>query len=131
MFYAQSELRETPEKLRYLRSQTEMAFMCLEYGVEDSMDLMAEILENYPGFFEPNHLEMLWKAIMSPWGVDILRNFDAESVQLARIIVAYAHILLYSKALYQEPDTDHHQQVICKFTLFGSALVFVAVSQVI
>jgi hypothetical protein len=112
VFYSQSEIRETPEKLRYLRSVTELAFMCLEYNVDDSMDLIAEILENYPGFFEPKHLEMLWKAIMSPWGVDILRNFDAESVLLARIIVAYAHILLYSKVLYQEPDTTHNQQVI-------------------
>jgi hypothetical protein len=101
--------------------------MCLEYNVDDTMDLIAEVLECYSAFFEGKHLDMLWKAIMSPWGVDILRNFDAESVQLARIIVAYAHILLNTKALYKEPDTAHHQQVMCesifpKFDFFRALL---------
>jgi len=79
------------------------------------MDLIAEILENYPAFFEQPQLEMLWKSISSPWGVEILRSFDAESVQLARIIVAYAQTFLTSKVLYNQPDFERHQQIMCKF----------------
>lgn len=79
------------------------------------MDFIAEILETFPAFLEVGQLETLWKAITSPWGVEILRNFDAESVQLARIIVAYAHTLLNSKALYKEPDAERHQQVMGKY----------------
>lgn len=87
---------------------------CLEYHVEDAMDLVAEVLENYPAFFEAKHLEMLWTAIAGPWGLEILRDLDAETVSLARIIVAYGQILLDSKSLYKEYDTAHNQQVMCK-----------------
>jgi hypothetical protein len=78
------------------------------------MDLIAEVLENYPTFFEAKHLEMLWSAISGPWGLEILKNGDAETVSLARIIVAYAQILLESRVIYKEPDSAHHQQVLCK-----------------
>lgn len=114
VFYAQSEFRETPEKLRYLRSVVELTLTCLEYHVEDAMEVIAEILEDYPKFLLPNHQSMLWTAITSQWGADILSNWDAETVSLARIIVAYAQILLDSKKLYQEPDDTHHQQVMCE-----------------
>ncbi|KAJ4402277.1 member of the karyopherin-beta [Didymella pomorum] len=112
IFYAQSEFKHVPEKLHYLRSVTELALTCLEYHVEDAMDLVAEVLENYPSFFEAKHQEMLWSAIAGPWGLDILREQDAETVSLARIIVAYGQILLESKALYKEHETAHNQQVM-------------------
>ncbi|KAJ4367041.1 member of the karyopherin-beta [Neocucurbitaria cava] len=112
IFYAQSEFKEVPEKLQYLRSVTELALTCLEYHVEDAMELVAEVLENYPLFFESKHQEMLWSAITGPWGLEILQNSDAETVSLARIIVAYGQILLDSKVLYKEPDNPHHQQVL-------------------
>ena len=105
-----------PEKLHYLRSVTELALTCLEYHVEDAMDLVAEVLENYPSFFEAKHQEMLWSAIAGPWGLEILREQDAETVSLARIIVAYGQILLESKTLYKEHETAHNQQVMCKLT---------------
>ncbi len=105
-----------PEKLHYLRSVTELALTCLEYHVDDAMDLVAEVLENYPTFFETKHQEMLWSAIAGPWGLEILREQDAETVSLARIIVAYGQILLDSKKLYKEPDTVHNQQVMCKLS---------------
>ena len=88
---------------------------CLEYHVDDAMELVAEVLENYPKFFEQTHQEMLWGAITSPWGVEILKNLDAETVSLARIIVAYGQILLDSKVLYKDPDNPHYQQVMCRF----------------
>ena len=78
------------------------------------MELVAEVLENYPGFFEAKHQEMLWAAITGPWGLEILQNSDAETVSLARIIVAYGQILLDSKVLYKDPANLHHQQVLCK-----------------
>ncbi|KAF2474327.1 ARM repeat-containing protein [Lindgomyces ingoldianus] len=112
IFYAQSEFKEVPGKLQYLRSVTELALACLEYHVDDAMELVAEVLENYPNFFEPKQQEMLWSAIMSPWGMDILKNLDAETVSLARIIVAYGQILLNARILYREPDITHHQQVM-------------------
>ncbi|KAF2715077.1 ARM repeat-containing protein [Pleomassaria siparia CBS 279.74] len=112
IFYAQSEFKEVPDKLRYLRSVTENALMCLEYHVDDAMELIAEVLENYPSFFEPKELEALWSAITSPWGIEILKNLDAETVSLARIVVAYGQILLDSTILYTEPDNDRHQQVM-------------------
>ena len=87
---------------------------CLEYHVEDAMELVAEVLENYPTFFEAKHQEMLWAAISGPWGLEVLKNADAETVSLARIIVAYGQILLESKVLYKQPENVHHQQVICK-----------------
>jgi hypothetical protein len=116
IFYAQSEFRHVPENLRYLRSVTELALTCLEYHVEDAMDLVAEVLENYPTFFETKHQEMLWSAIAGPWGLEILRDLDAETVSLARIIVAYGQILLDSKVLYREHETAHNRQVMCKAT---------------
>ncbi|KAJ4311563.1 member of the karyopherin-beta [Neodidymelliopsis sp. IMI 364377] len=112
IFYAQSEFRHVPENLRYLRSVTELALTCLEYHVEDAMDLVAEVLENYPTFFETKHQEMLWSAIAGPWGLEILRDLDAETVSLARIIVAYGQILLDSKVLYREHETAHNRQVM-------------------
>ncbi|KAJ4363307.1 member of the karyopherin-beta [Ascochyta clinopodiicola] len=112
IFYAQSEFKHVPEKLHYLRSVTELALTCLEYHVEDAMDLVAEVLENYPTFFEAKHQEMLWSAIAGPWGLEILRDLDAETVSLARIIVAYGQILLDSKVLYKEHETAHNQQVM-------------------
>ncbi|KZM19516.1 hypothetical protein ST47_g9340 [Ascochyta rabiei] len=112
IFYAQSEFKHVPEKLHYLRSVTELALTCLEYHVEDAMDLVAEVLENYPSFFEAKHQEMLWSAIAGPWGLEILRDLDAETVSLARIIVAYGQILLDSKVLYKEHETAHNQQVM-------------------
>ncbi|KAF2205138.1 hypothetical protein GQ43DRAFT_363051 [Delitschia confertaspora ATCC 74209] len=113
VFYAQTEINS--EKLRYLRSVTELAFMCLEHNI-DAMDLIAEILENYMDFFEKRHLEMLWSMIKGSWGQAILNSVDEESVMLARIIVAYAQILCEdtkSKGkLYKEPDNPHHQDVM-------------------
>ncbi|KAF2008848.1 ARM repeat-containing protein [Aaosphaeria arxii CBS 175.79] len=110
--YAQSEFKEVPEKMQYLRSVSELALSCLEYHVDDAMETVAEILENYPKFFETKHLNLLWSAIMSPWGIEILKNLDAETVSLARIIVAYGQILLESKKLFQEHENEHHQQVM-------------------
>ncbi|KAF1850945.1 ARM repeat-containing protein [Cucurbitaria berberidis CBS 394.84] len=112
IFYAQSEFKEVPEKLRYLQSVNELALTCLEYQVEDAMELVAEVLERNPAFFEPKHREMLWSAISGPWGLEILQNSNAETVSLARIIVAYGAILLESKVLYKDPDNPHHQQVL-------------------
>ena len=78
------------------------------------MELVAEVLENYPTFFEAKHQEMLWSAICGPWGLEILKNADAETVSLARIIVAYGQILLDSKVIFKQPENAQHQQVICK-----------------
>jgi hypothetical protein len=79
------------------------------------MEFIADILENYPKFFEPKHLDMLWSAITGPWGLEILENSDAETVSLARIIVAYGTSLLESKDLYKFPNISHNQQVLCKW----------------
>lgn len=89
---------------------------CLEYHVEDAMELVSEVLENYPDFFQAQHREMLWSAISGPWGIEILKNSDAETVSLARMIVAYGQILLESKVIFEEPDNAHHQQVMCKYS---------------
>ncbi|ORY16085.1 armadillo-type protein [Clohesyomyces aquaticus] len=112
IYYAQSEFKGEPEKMKYLRSVTELALACLEFHVDDAMDLVAEVLENYPKFFDLKQQEMLWAAIMSPWGMEILKNLDAETVSLARIIVTYGQILLDARILYREPDNAHHQQVM-------------------
>jgi hypothetical protein len=110
-----------PEKLQYLRSVTELALTCLEYHVDDAMELVAEVLENFPKFFEKKQQEMLWSAITSQWGLDILKNLDAETVSLARIVVAYGQILLESRLLFTEPGNDHHQQVMCKLEFRSSS----------
>lgn len=102
-----------PEKLKYLRSSNELVLTCLEYHIEDSMEFIADILENYPKFFEAKHQDMLWSAIAGPWGLEILKNSDAETVSLARIIVAYGASLLESKDLYKFPNISHNQQVLC------------------
>jgi hypothetical protein len=94
----------------------------LEYHVEDAMELVAEVLENYPYFFQAEHQEMLWSAIAGPWGLEILKNSDAETVSLARIIVAYGQILLESKVIYKEPENAHHQQVMCKYVDHSSIM---------
>ncbi|PSN71577.1 hypothetical protein BS50DRAFT_585056 [Corynespora cassiicola Philippines] len=112
IFYAQSEFKDIPEKLKYLRSVIELSFACLEYHVDDAMELVAEVLEGYPAFFEEKHLRMLWSAITGQWGLEILKNLDAETVSLSRIVVAYGQILLESKKLYLEPEDAHHQQAI-------------------
>ncbi|KAF2678963.1 hypothetical protein K458DRAFT_315514 [Lentithecium fluviatile CBS 122367] len=112
IFYAQADFKNVPDKLRHLRSVTELAFSCLEYHVDDAMEFVADVLENYPKFFEEKHLLVLWSAIISEWGQEILVNCDAETVSLARIIVAYGQELVETKKLYQEPDNPHHQQVI-------------------
>ncbi|KAL5434330.1 hypothetical protein PMIN06_011416 [Paraphaeosphaeria minitans] len=111
IFYAQSEFKAVPEKLIHLRSITELSFSCLEYHVDDAMEHIATILEGYPKFFEEEHLYMLWGLITSQWGLEILKNLDAETVSLARIIVAYGSELVETKKLYQEPDNGHCQQV--------------------
>lgn len=79
------------------------------------MDLVAEVLENFPKFFEAKHQEMLWSAIAGPWGLEILQNSDAETVSLARIIVAYGQILLESKDIYKFPKLSHNGQVLSKW----------------
>ncbi|KAJ4302934.1 member of the karyopherin-beta [Kalmusia sp. IMI 367209] len=112
IFYAQSEFKAVPEKLQYLRSTCELAMSCLEYHVDDAMGFIADVLEGYPKFFEENHLHILWSAITSQWGLEILKTLDAETVALARIIVAYGTQLVETKKLYQEPDNAHHQQVL-------------------
>jgi hypothetical protein len=114
VFYAQAEFRDVPEKLQYLRSVNELALTCLEYHVEDTMEYIADILENYPKFFESKHQDMLWSAIAGPWGMEILKNSDAETVSLARIIVAYGTSLLESKDIYKFPHVSHNQQVLCR-----------------
>lgn len=78
------------------------------------MDFVAEVLESYPKYFELKHQQMLWSAITSQWGLDILKNCDPETVSLARIIVAYASELIETKKLYREPENPHHQQVLCE-----------------
>ncbi|KAF2272321.1 ARM repeat-containing protein [Westerdykella ornata] len=112
IFYAQSEFAAVPEKLQHLRSVTHLALQCLEYNVDDAMELIAEIVENYPNFLEPSDQELLWSVVTSNWGMEILANADEDTVALARIIVAYGHNLLESKKLYKEPDNAHHQQVM-------------------
>jgi hypothetical protein len=114
VFYAQAEFRDEPEKLKHLRSATELVLTCLEYHVEDTMEFIADILENYPKFFEAKHQDMLWSAIAGPWGIEILKNSDAETVSLARIIVAFGTTLLESKDLYKFPNISHNQQVLCE-----------------
>lgn len=114
IFYAQSEIRDSPEKLAHLRSVLELALICLEHHVDDAMELVAEVLENYSGFFEAKHLQTLWATISGPWGLEILKNSDAETVSLARIIVAYGQITLEAKVIYKDHDDPHHQQVMCK-----------------
>lgn len=114
IFYAYSEFRDDPEKLRYLRSVNNLAFACLEYHVDDAMDFVADVLERFPKFFEESHQRMLWSAITSPWGMEILKNLDAETVSLAKIIAAYGQMLVDSKKLYLEPDDPHHQEVMGK-----------------
>jgi hypothetical protein len=89
------------------------------------MELVAEVLENYPTFFEAKHQEMLWSAISGTWGLEILKNADAETVSLARIIVAYGQILLESKVILNQPENPHHQQVICKSGSHARASAFI------
>lgn len=79
------------------------------------MEFVADVLENYPKFFESKHLYMLWTIITSQWGLDILKDLDAETVSLARIIVGYGTELVETKKLYLEPDDPHHQQVLSKY----------------
>lgn len=79
------------------------------------MEVIADILENYPTFFEEKQLHMLWSAITSQWGLDILKNLDAETVALARIIVAYGSVLVESKKLYQDFENAHYHQVLCEY----------------
>lgn len=112
MFYALSEFKDNAEKLRYLQSVTEPALACLEHHVDDAMDLIAEILENYPKFFELKQQELIWSVITGSWGMEILKNLDAETAMLARIIVAYAQIPLNSKDLILEPNSVRNQQVM-------------------
>lgn len=76
------------------------------------MELFAELLENYPKFFEPVHQEKLWAEITSEWGVQIIHDFDAETVTLARMIIAYAQTLLDSGRLYTQPDDPKYKEVI-------------------
>lgn len=78
------------------------------------MEFIADVLEGYPKFFEEKHLHLLWSAITSQWGLDILKTLDAETVALARIIVGYGTELVETKKLYQEPDNAYHRQVLCK-----------------
>lgn len=78
------------------------------------MEVIAEVLESYPSFFEPKHQEMLWSVVTGQWGLEILKTLDAETVSLARIIVAYGQELIESKKLYQQPENPHHQQVLCR-----------------
>lgn len=80
------------------------------------MDFVADVLEGYPKFFEEKHQHMLWTIITSQWGLDILKNLDAETVSLARIIVGYGTELVESKKLYQDPGNSHHQQVLCEYS---------------
>ncbi|KAF1998896.1 hypothetical protein P154DRAFT_438214 [Amniculicola lignicola CBS 123094] len=114
VFYAQHDFKAVPENLKYLRSVTELALTCLEYHIEDAMELTADILENYPNFFEERHQKLLWSAITSQWGMDILQNLDAETVSLARIIVAYGSILLElrDKSFFKDPSNSHYQEVM-------------------
>ncbi|KAL5121783.1 member of the karyopherin-beta [Pleosporales sp. CAS-2024a] len=112
VFFAQAEFRHVPEKLQYLRSSNELVLTCLEYHLEETMEFIADILENYPKFFEAKHQEMLWSSIAGPWGLEILKNSDAETVSLARIIVAFGTTLLESKDLYKFPDISYHRQVL-------------------
>ncbi|KAF1971854.1 ARM repeat-containing protein [Bimuria novae-zelandiae CBS 107.79] len=112
IFYAQSEFKAVPEKLRYLRSITELAFSCLEFHVDDAMEFVADVLEGYPKFFDEKDMHMLWAIITSQWGLDILKDLDAETVSLARIIVGYGTELVETKKLYQEPENAHYQQVL-------------------
>lgn len=113
IFYAQSELKTMPEKLKHLRSVIELSFSCLEYHVDDAMEFVADVLENYPKFFEEGHLLLLWGIITSQWGQDILKDLDAETVSLARIIVAYGSELVETKKIFQEIESIHCRQVLC------------------
>lgn len=108
------EFQDQPEKLKYLRSVTELALGCLEFHIDGAMEFVSEVFELYPKFFEPKHRQMLWTAITSSWGLEILKNLDAETVKLASIIVSYGDVLLDTKRLFQEPDDPLHQEVMGK-----------------
>lgn len=79
------------------------------------MEFVADVLEGYPKFFQSKDLYILWTIITSQWGLDILKDLDAETVSLARIIVGYGTELVETKKLYQEPEDPHHQQVLSKY----------------
>jgi hypothetical protein len=110
------EFPNLPEKVRYLRSVTELALGCLEFHIDGAMGFVSTVFEMYAHFFEAKHRDMLWAAITGPWGMGILQNLDAETVKLASIIVAYGDALLGAKRLYQEPDDPHHREVMCKWS---------------
>lgn len=112
VFYAQQELKDSVEDLARLRSILELALSCLQLHVDNAMDLFSDILEEYPKFFEPAHLEVLWSEITSPWGIEILKSFDAETPTFARLVIAFAQVLLNSGRLYKEPEDAQCQQVM-------------------
>jgi hypothetical protein len=109
---SEPELRELPDKMRCLRSPIDLAFACLEYHVDDAMEFVADVLEDYPKFLEQHHRQALWTIISGQWGLEILKNLDAETASLARIFVAYGQDLIEAKSLYQQPNDPHHQQVL-------------------
>jgi hypothetical protein len=118
VFYAQQEFKDSAENLAHLRSILELALSCLQPHIDNAMDLFSDILEEYPKFFESAHMEMLWSEITSPWGIEILKDFDAETLGFARLVIAFGQVLLNSGRLYKEPQDVQCQQVMGTFNLF-------------
>lgn len=118
MFYAQQEFKDSAENLAHLRSILELALSCLRPHIDNAMDLFSDILEEYSKFFEPAHMEILWSEITSPWGIEILKGFDAETLTFARLVIAFGQVLLNSGRLYKEPQDVQCQQVMGTLNLF-------------
>ncbi|OCK81775.1 hypothetical protein K432DRAFT_7196 [Lepidopterella palustris CBS 459.81] len=112
VFYAQQEFKDSPENLAHIQSVVELALSCLQLHVDDAIEVFSDILEDYPKFFTPRHQEQIWAEIMSPWGVEIFKNFDDETLTLARLVIAYAQLLLNSGRLYKDTEDSQCQQVL-------------------
>lgn len=118
MFYAQQEFKDSAENLARLRSILALALSCLQPRIDNTMDLFSDILEEYPKFLEPAHMEMLWSEITSPWGIKILKDFNAETLAFARLVIAFGQVLLNSGRLYKEPQDVQCQQVMGMLNIF-------------
>lgn len=112
VFYAQQEFKDSAENLARLRSILALALSCLQPRIDNTMDLFSDILEEYPKFLEPAHMEMLWSEITSPWGIKILKGFNAETLAFSRLVIAFGQVLLNSGRLYKEPQDVQCQQVM-------------------
>ncbi|KAI9772601.1 MAG: hypothetical protein M1835_006254 [Candelina submexicana] len=120
VFYSHRAWLDTAIELEPLKALTQPAIRCLmhEEMFEVTVELLTDILSNYPKFLSDQDIQALFLVFTSEWSQSRLKrlkdgDFDFDSVQFGRFLLAFGDITVQDLARAPEhPSSQHLMQML-------------------